>query len=397
MQRALAFALLARGESVLNNVSQSADCLAAASVVEALGADLHYTSKSTLHIKSKGFNPRQKFLNCGESGLAVRLFAMLAALSSTELSLSGEGSLRKRPMTFFEENMPYFGVKASSENGYLPLRITGPLQHAHVTLNGSLGSQYLTGLLIALTQVHGRSHLCIENLTSKPYLELTVAVMQDFGVKITMLPNDAFEVEGIQPFQAQSYNIEADWSGAAFWLVAAALNSNLRIIGLNLNSIQGDKAILQALELAGAMPILTANGIEVKQLEQLKAFEFDATHCPDLFPPLAALAAHCKGESRIKGCLRLVHKESNRALTLREEFAKMGVRILLNDDTMHIEPAETLIQPAQVIRFNAHNDHRIAMAMSIAAKELPFAIEGQEAVYKSYPSFFDDLNKVLIT
>jgi 3-phosphoshikimate 1-carboxyvinyltransferase len=188
-----------------------------------------------------------------------------------------------------------------------------------------------------------------------------------------------------------NYHVEGDWSGGAFLLVAGAISGNITITGLDMMSTQADKAIVEVLMSANAAIAIEAKGIKIHQGE-LSAFEFDATNCPDLFPPLVALAAYCNGTSRIKGVNRLRHKESDRAGTLKQEFYKMGVEIEISEDEMII-PGTNKITAS---RFDSHGDHRIAMACAVAAlrAEGVSIIDNAKAVNKSYPDFFWHLKKL---
>jgi 3-phosphoshikimate 1-carboxyvinyltransferase len=188
-----------------------------------------------------------------------------------------------------------------------------------------------------------------------------------------------------------SYTVERDWSGGAFLLVAGAIAGPITVIGLDLTSSQPDKAIVDVLMKANAGIAIEAKGIKIHPAE-MSAFDFDATDCPDLFPPLVALAAYCNGETTIKGVSRLIHKESNRAVTLQEEFGKMGVKIDLKDDVMRIHEGKG-VKGAKV---HSHHDHRIAMACAVAALKADgeTIIDEAGAVKKSYPDFINDLKSL---
>ncbi|HEV2831450.1 MAG TPA: 3-phosphoshikimate 1-carboxyvinyltransferase, partial [Hanamia sp.] len=224
-------------------------------------------------------------------------------------------------------------------------------------------------------------------------IDLTVSVLEHFGFHVNNENYETFTLQPREPAPAHSikYTVEGDWSNAAFLLVAGAISGEIVLTGANLNSSQGDKNIIEALYDCGAMVHIHKDEITVKK-NQLKAFNFDATHCPDLFPPLVALAAYCKGTTTIKGVSRLLHKESNRALTLRDEFKKMNVPIELNGDLMTIHGGKE-IKGAKV---SSHNDHRIAMACAVAALGARgnTIIESADAVKKSYPDFFKDLKEL---
>ena len=213
--------------------------------------------------------------------------------------------------------------------------------------------------------------------------------MNEFGVNVDNQNYEKFHFSNPQTKDQHTiYTVEGDWSNAAFLLVAGAVAGKITVTGLDVFSTQADKNILQALMAANAIVSIEEKQITVSK-NNLQAFHFNATHCPDLFPPLVALAACCKGKTVIEGANRLRHKESNRALTLQTEFAKMGVTISLQDNLMIIEGA-TKIKGAVV---DSHNDHRIAMACAITALSAAdkVIIENAEAVNKSYPDFFDHL------
>jgi len=191
--------------------------------------------------------------------------------------------------------------------------------------------------------------------------------------------------------EAREYTVEGDWSGGAFLLVAGVIAGSVKVRGLDLLSTQADKAIVEALMKANASISIDTKGIQLHAGE-MNAFEFDATDCPDLFPPLVALAAYCKGETKLKGVGRLAHKESNRGLTLQEEFGKMGVKIDLNGDMMIVHGGKGL--KSAVV--HSRHDHRIAMACAVAALKADgdVTIEEAQAVKKSYPDFYDHLESL---
>lgn len=387
MQRAVAAALLAKGRTTIHNPGLSNDCLAALEVAENLGAMVKRVNED-IEITSSGIQPFYDEINCGESGLGIRMFTPIAALAEQQITINGHGSLVTRPMHFFEEVLPQLGVKIRSRDGKLPLEIQGPLQAKDITIDGSLSSQFLTGLLMAFGSVADKAQIRVTDLKSKPYIELTLQIMAHFGVKVRQENFEVFHFDKKQEYKAGEYTVEGDWSGAAFLLVAAAVAGKAEVHHLNTLSAQSDKAIMEALEKAGA-EILPGVFTMIVVKKALRAFEMDATDCPDLFPPLVALAANCEGITRIKGVSRLAHKESDRGLTLQQEFGKMGIRIDLEGDVMLVHGG-TGIKGAVV---HSHNDHRIAMACAVAALTADGAmtIGNAEAINKSYPEFYDHL------
>lgn len=396
MQRACAAALLTKGETIIHNPGHSNDDKAALGIIEALGAEVN-SNDEELIINSSGVNPVANEINCGESGLSIRMFTPLVALSEKEITINGAGSLVTRPMDFFDEILPQLGVKIRSNEGKLPMTIQGPLQPKNIEVDGSLSSQFLTGLLMAYASSDAKDvSIKVNNLKSKPYIDLTLDVMKQFGFR---LPENKNYEEFIfnndsthnSPLTTRNYTVEGDWSGGAFLLVAGAIAGSITVRGLDLSSTQADRAIIDALMAANAGIAMDAKGIQLHPVE-MNAFYFDATDCPDLFPPLVALAAYCKGKTTIKGVSRLAHKESDRAITLQDEFDKMGVTIDLRGDEMIIHGGG-VVKGADV---HSNHDHRIAMACAVAAlkADSEMVIDEAQAVKKSYPDFYEDLKKL---
>jgi 3-phosphoshikimate 1-carboxyvinyltransferase len=362
-------------------------------VIQKLGAIVTFLGDDKLLIKGSDFTSGQAEINCGESGLGLRMFAPVAALSKHDIVLNGSGSLLQRPMNFFDEIFPQLGIRIQSNNGKLPIKIRGPLQPKNISIDGSLSSQFLTGLLMAFAKACAAPvSISVTNLKSKPYIDLTLKVLNHFGWHVENSDYEKFLIRptiNIQPATIQ-YTVEGDWSGAAFLLVANAIAGDTSTEGLDIESTQADKAIIQALKKTGAEISINENRISIHG-KKLNAFDFDATDCPDLFPPLVALAAYCEGRSSIKGVSRLTHKESNRALSLKTEFGKMGINVLLHDDTMLIEGGKPI---GAVV--HSHHDHRIAMACAVAALQADgqTIIHEAQAINKSYPDFYDHLKKL---
>ncbi|RTL55071.1 MAG: 3-phosphoshikimate 1-carboxyvinyltransferase [Sphingobacteriales bacterium] len=394
MQRACAAALVRTGTSIINNPGYSNDDRAALQVIQQLGATIQ-NENNRLIIASKGIHANTHQMNCGESGLGIRMFTPLIALNTTAISITGEGSLLQRPMNFFHEILPQLNVKVQTNQGKLPIQVTGPLTPANITIDGTLSSQFLTGLLMAYAAADAKDvSISVNNLKSKPYIDLTLKVMEHFGLK-TPKNNGYTSFYFDKAWHATSqnniveYEVEGDWSGAAFLLVAGAIAGNITVKGLDIHSTQADKAILQALIDTGCLISIEPNQIHI-QKSNLQAFHFNATDCPDLFPPLVALAAYCKGTTVIEGTERLTHKESNRALTLQEEFWKMGVHIQLQGNLMLIEGGNDLLAST----VSSWHDHRIAMACALAALKAtgPVVIQSAEAINKSYPDFYHHIS-----
>ncbi len=391
-QRALAVSLLTKGRSILRNIDLCDDTLSAMKCIETLGAKVEHLDESTLQIDG-GLSPQGDTLNIGESGLSTRLFTPLASLHNKPLTITGRGSILKRPMTMMIDPLKELGVDVKDRDGYLPFTVCGPLKGGEVAVDGSVSSQFITGLLLSLPLAAADTTLKVSKAVSTPYLDMTIETARQFGVDISHNNYMEFFVEGSQEYTPTEFTIEGDWSGASVLLVAGAIAGDVTLTNVSMLSKQADTAICTALVRAGAEVMSEEGAVRVRKRD-LKAFEFDATQCPDLFPALVALAAACDGVSTFKGTSRLTHKESNRALTLQAEYAKVGIEVTLDgDDTMTVKGGN--IKNTTV---DSHNDHRIAMSMAASALrgEGEMIIEGAECVAKSYPDFFDDLESIIV-
>jgi 3-phosphoshikimate 1-carboxyvinyltransferase len=386
LQRAVALATLTEGRSVLAARTLCDDVLASLRVAGALGASVEI-GDTDVAIRGGG-PPTGEPLDCGEAGLSMRMFAAVAGLAHRELTLTARGGLATRPVQMALGPLTQLGARCAAEGGRPPLTIRGPIHGGMVTVDGSTSSQFLTGLLIALPRCERDSVVRVEGLRSVPYVRLTVALARQFGAVITHDEAlETFVVPGRQSYTPQNLAVEGDWSGASFPLVAGAVAGDVTVGGLDLESPQADRAVLDALAAAGAEVHTSRDGVRVSR-RSLEGFEFDATHCPDLFPPLVALAAACRGTTRLRGAHRLRHKESDRAAALVTQFGRIGGRVRHEGDELVVEGA-----PLAGGEADACGDHRIAMALALGAltATAPVEVVGHECVCKSYPAFFEDL------
>lgn len=440
LQRAIACAALARGVSRIRAAPLCADALAALGVARDLGAKVRAIeggvaiegsplfgaarrlsplaapegggiseALAMLGLSDMPEEPGQSgatapgraplILSCGESGLCMRMFSPIAALLDRPVVLAGSGSLARRPMRMVESALASLGVSCASDRGFQPLRLHGPLRSQRARIDAEGSSQLITGLLIAMPTLDGDTSLEIEHLVSSGYLDLTIEVAARFGVKIERSGGNRFSLPGGQSYRAATFDIEGDWSGAAFLAVAAAIRGapgGLRIEGLDAQSTQPDRAIADVLRAAGASVRQTGGALEVDPAPAqgcLAAFEFDATDCPDIFPPLAALAAAIPGDSSIRGVHRLASKESDRAAALVSMLGNIGVRAEIEGDAMRIRGGS--LRGGQI---DSRGDHRIAMAAAVAAlaADGEVRISGAECVAKSWPGFFELLDSIRV-
>ena len=309
------------------------------------------------------------------------------------MRIEGEGTLLRRPMGMMVPPLRQLGVRVKEHGGHLPFEVCGPMHGGEVTVDGSVSSQFVTGLLLALPCAAGDTTLHVRDAVSTPYLDMTLDTAARFGVEIFQRDYEEFYIPGAQHYCATELHIEGDWSAAAMLLVAGATAGEVTVANVPMLSKQADTAVCTALVRAGAAVINDARSVTAVR-RPLRAFEFDATHCPDLFPALAALAAAAEGVSILHGTSRLRHKESDRAEAIREEYGRLGIEVDLPDeDVMTIRGG--VIRGGRV---HSHGDHRMAMSLAVAAlrAEGVVTIEDAECVAKSYPEFFEDLESIRI-
>lgn len=391
-QRALLAAALAKGKSTISAIGESDDVQMMLRAIGQLGATTEGNNQKLI-VEGVQQITSEKTLMIGESGLGARLLIALAAVFNQPITILGTGSLLKRSMAFYESVLPVLGATIQTNNGLLPVKVRGPIKGGTITVNGAESSQTISGLLYALSLCEEASLLTVTNFTSQPYVQMTVKTLAAFGINIQQMDKYTFRIPGGQVFQATNYTVESDWSAASYWLVAAAIGHPITIAGLDSNSLQADRALLDVFTRANIAYNWDGNDIAIDGTKRT-AFEFDATDCPDLFPALVVLALYCKGTSIIKGTNRLRNKESDRATVLVNEFSILGAHIYLEDKSMFVVGTTQLTGG----KVRAHNDHRIAMSLAIAATRAaePVEIDEAESVSKSYPQFWEHLKQLTI-
>lgn len=393
-QRAIALAALSKSSVALNQLTACDDVVAALDVIERFGASVRRDG-GLVHIENNFNRENDYAINCGEAGLSTRLFSAFSLLTDQSFTVTGTGSILNRPMNMVVDALEKLGKQVKSNDGKLPLKISGKTQPASLSIDGSTSSQLLTGLLIVAPFLPFDLTISVKDLKSIPYVEMTIDVMRDFGLEINHRDFSTFFVKGNQSVEKSIvYDVEGDWSGAAFLVVAALVSGELKLSGLRRNGLQADRAILDAVTRANGN--YEWNGDELHVFRGvLQPFHFDATHCPDLFPPLVALAAMIEGKSRVTGVHRLAHKESDRAQALIDEFNKLGVLVERREDDLIIHglPDGAMIEGGTV---HSHHDHRMAMALSLLALRSKSAIyiEVPDAIRKSYPLFYEDFDRI---
>ncbi len=393
LQRAIALSMLSDGPcDIKNHRPLSDDSQAALGVAASLGAKIDGAG-DTLRIEPVPCRRGTGALtaDCGESGLCLRMFTPICALWDGDIELRARGTLLHRPVEMMRAPLEALNARFESREGRPPVHVRGPLRGGEVTVDGSITSQFLTGLLMAAPLCERDSIIEVPHLKSRPYVMLTLSLMEHFGVRVE---HDAsmtrFEIKGGRLYRSSHYSVEGDWSCAAFLLVAGATAGDVAVSGLDPQSTQADIAILEALDAAGADCTCEQGSYRARK-SKLRGFEFDATDCPDLFPPLVCLALACEGSTALYGAQRLRDKESDRAAALAQELGALGCAIEVDGDRMTVQPGTP-----SAGRLDARGDHRIAMAAAIAASRAkgPVRIAGAACVAKSHPGFFVELQSL---
>ncbi len=388
-QRLLAGMLLAKGKSYLHNFGHSDDEIAALNILKTCGATINFISENSLEIISQGIPDKKLHIHCGESGLSCRMFTATMASKLSETVIDGEGSIMNRNMMFFEEVFQFLNIPFQSNNGKLPFKISGPFFPKDIEIDSTESSQYITGLLYLYAMMeHNEPHtILLKNNVSKPYLDLTVETLSHFGIKIIEKDN-SYTFPRTQKFVPIQATVEGDWSSAAYFLVAGALYGKVTLHGLQMDSKQADRKIIDVLKKCGTNVTFSNNSITILK-GKLNGFEFDATDCPDLFPILAVLALRCEGITMLKGVKRLHNKESDRSQAIFNEISNLGGNIAINEDIMTIKGGDNFNN----FFLKNYKDHRIVMAFAIFAlgNKEGATFEDISVVSKSYPNFFRDL------
>ncbi|MBS5966340.1 MAG: 3-phosphoshikimate 1-carboxyvinyltransferase [Finegoldia magna] len=380
-------------ETKLENVNTiSKDVEATLTCMEKLGAKIKVEGDS-IRIASLGNIKKSKVeLHCEESGTTLRLLLPLVSTFSKTATVDCSEGLRKRPIRelieTLEESGLYFEEKEFS------IKISGNVNSDFFRISGDISSQYVSGLLLLSSLLDQKSSIYLTTkLESRAYVKITIKVLRDFGIIVNELEEGVFEIYGGRDkiLPPKEYQIEGDWSNAAFFIAGGCLGDSIKMSGLNLESSQGDKKIVQILKKAGAIlacsdDCISSNG------SHLNSFEVDFSETPDLFPILSVVAALSKGQSILKGGERLKLKESNRIESTFQMLKSLGADVKKRDDGLIIQGKEIL--DGGIV--NSFNDHRIVMSATMASikcKE-PVSIVNAGAVKKSYPNFFDDFKKV---
>ena len=373
--RLLICAALASGESRVLGVDRSEDILATADCLEALGASLSWEKNA---VRVRGCDPRaaaSAVLRCRESGSTLRFMVPLCLLSGNPMRLEGSETLLSRPLSVYEDLCRRQGLRLGRRDG--ALEAEGRLAPGLFEVPGNVSSQFITGLLFALPLLSADSRgRLIPPVESRSYLDLTLQALRGAGVPISREDGYAYVVPGNSVFRAGTAEVEGDYSNAAFFEALNCFGGEVTVTGLRPDSMQGDRVYRDYFARLREGPA-----------------ELDLSDCPDLAPVLFVTAALCRG-AVFTGTRRLRFKESDRGAVMAEEMSKFGVRLILEENRITV-PAGSLQAPREPLR--SHNDHRIAMALSLLCTRTGGEIEGAEAVRKSFPDYWDRLRSLGIS
>lgn len=391
--RAIICAALSEGLCIIENIDYSDDIIATIDAMNSLGAKIVKHKDYIEVIGAYGSDEKAKetrVIDCNESGSTLRFLVPISLLFKGSSNFIGRGNLGKRPLTTYYNIFERQGIQYSYEEGNLNLVINGELKAGTFEVEGNVSSQFITGLLFTLPLLKEDSKIIITTeMESKGYIDLTLKAMSDFGVEIINNNYREFIIKGNQKYNARNYRVEGDYSQAAFFLCADSLGNDVLCKDLDLNSLQGDKEVIDILERMNV--VFNANDIGVKGIAngELTITVIDGSQCPDIIPVLTAVASLTNGTTEIINAGRLRIKECDRLSAVTSELNKLGAKIIEKEDGLVITGVEKLQGGVEVW---SHKDHRIAMTLAIASTrcEEPIVIKDYECVAKSYPNFFED-------
>lgn len=382
--RAIIAAALANGKSVITNVQYSKDILATIDSLKAIGADIKELDNSLI-INGSNVKRARNYIDANESGSTIRFMIPIALTCDGEIEFRGHNHLVERPLDIFFEIFDNQEIKYERKENYLPLKVNGKLKPGIFNIRGDISSQFITGLLYALPLLDKESRIVITtNLESKGYIDLTLDMLNKFGIKIINNNYKEFVIPGNQSYKPYDYDIEGDYSQSAFFLVADMLGANIKLKSMNKNSYQGDKKILKDIEDFNGE--ITFNDTELYCNGKSKGTTIDFSQSPDLGPALTVLASLSDGNSKFIDAKRLRIKECDRITCMKEELNKLGAKITEFDDGMDIIGVDSFTGGI----IDSHNDHRVAMSIAMASLKATGDIKilNAECVSKSYPNFW---------
>ncbi|MDO4499830.1 MAG: 3-phosphoshikimate 1-carboxyvinyltransferase [Erysipelotrichaceae bacterium] len=389
--RALIAASLANGVSIIKNLGHSKDIEATVSALKCLGADISLDG-DTATVNGKSIDIASDVVFCNESGSTLRFMIPLFALSDKEVTFTGAGKLMKRPQDVYRDL--FREEKLKFEHKEDSIVIKGPLKSGNFTLDGSISSQFITGLLFALPLCEGDSTLTIkEPFESRSYVDITIDILNKFGIEIIFKDKNTLFIKGSQKYLSRDLTVEGDYSSAAFPALLGAINNEITITGLADNSKQGDKVFFDYLKEAG-VNVYKKDETYVVTPGEYKEAVFDLADCPDLGPALMTYACFANKKAEFKNIARLRYKESDRVECVCNVLKKFGYHFDIKENELTVLAEKDEVREKELI-IDSHNDHRLAMSFAVLAtvSDKDVIITTAEAVNKSYPDFYEDLKK----
>ena len=388
--RAFLLAALARGQSTLSGMLQSADTLVFAAALRQLGVSVEYEEALDVYKVTgvAGRFPRQgQHLFCADAGTAARFLIAACAGVGGSYHFDGSAQLRQRPLAPLVEVLAEQGASIQGDARQLPLSLSASakLTGGDVVLEGEQSSQFTSGLLMAAPFFKSELTLRTLNLVSAPYVAMTVAMMQDFGAQVSWLTDGGIRVGVTQQYQARDYLIEADLSTASYFFAAAAVTAgSCTVTGVRSSCLQGDIRFLDVLAQMGCVITETAQGVSVQGTQALRGVTVNMGDCSDTFMTLAAVACFADSPTTITHIGHTRLQESDRISAMCQNLTVLGIQVEEGDDWLRIFPGTPR---AGVV--DSFNDHRIAMACAVIGLRVPgIEIEGAQCVEKTCPDFF---------
>lgn len=388
--RAFFLASMADGDSVVSRALMSSDTKATLNACRMMGAETEVDG-TTVKISGGKLHAPSETVDADNSGTTMRIFAGLCSMFDREVTITGDASLLKRPMGELLKALEQNGTVCGSNNGLPPVTIKGPNKGGDVTINGNVSSQYITSLLMTSPMLENDSRITVEGgMVSAPYLDVTVHMMRLFGAEARRNGN-IFTIKGGVGYRPHDYAVPADFSSAAFPLVAGALEGEVTVTGMDMEDPQGDRKIVDILKKVGAEVTIDGDSITVRR-SGLKGCDIDMGEIPDLFPITAVLLSTAEGDSRLYGAPQLKFKESNRIETVVNMINAIGGDAVATDDGCIIH-GKTVLKGG---RIEHRGDHRIMMSAAIASLVCEGAVEMDdiECCAVSYPDFVEQMEQL---
>lgn len=391
--RAIFLASLVNGKSLVKNVLRSRDTNATIEICKNLGADIREAGNN---LKVEGidkFDEEDLTLDASNSGTTIRIAAAISAVRDGKTILTGDESLRKRPMKQLMDALESLGAKCESNEGKPPLTVIGKIKGGEITIPGNISSQFISALFIVAPRTESGVTVNISSeLVSKPYLDATISTMKKFGVEVEVIePYKKYKIEP-QEYKHTTITIPSDFSSVALLLSAAVLVGEGFTVKVSIGDLaQGDEAIIDILEKLGVDISLHNNTIKVKAPEKLRGGKFNLSNTPDLLPPLSILALKSGFPIELYNVKHARYKETDRIAILARELQKIGIKVTEKEDGLILGPPDKV----KGAKLNSEDDHRLFMAFCIAGMYVgDCMVSNPESVDVSYPSFISDMNHV---